>query len=244
LVVLARKIGVMPVVAGLASRIVQEQKLQRIVDLGSGGGGVMPEVIEVVRGEPGLGDVDLLMTDRYPNADAVEAFNHDERPHVRYARESVDATALQQAPGGLKTMINCFHHMRPDQARAILKSAHDSRQPLLVYEMGHQQVPFWLWVLLLPIAVPLVALSALVLTAFVRPLTLRQLVLTYVVPLIPMFYAWDGQASMPRLYLPEDLDELLDGLDSPEYRWEKGFGRTESGRKLGTYLIGTPTPST
>lgn len=242
LVVLGRLIGVTPVLAQLVSRVLEEHKLQRVVDLGSGAGGSMPEVLEVVRGTPATKGTHLLLTDLHPNHDAVVRFNDDARPHVRYERTPVNATALATAPAGLKTMVNCFHHMRPDTARAILKSAHDARQPLLIYEMGENKLPFWLWCLALPIALPIVALSALLLTPLVRPMTLRQLVLTYVLPIIPVFYAWDGQASMPRLYTLTDMDELLTGLDSPEYHWEKAVAKTASGRSLGTYLLGTPKP--
>ena len=40
----------------------------------------------------------------------------------------------------------------------------------------------------------------------------RQLFFTYAVPIIPIFFAWDGQASMPRIYSLEDLDELMEGM--------------------------------
>ena len=88
---------------------------------------------------------------------------------------------------------------------------------------------------------------ALVKSAFVRPVTPTQLFFTYVIPLIPLFYAWDGQASMPRIYGEKDLDELLEGLEDPEYIWEKGFGLSKRGGKLGSYLLGLPkgdAPST
>lgn len=239
LAALARAIGVVPVLGALVSRVLREQRIERVVDLGSGAGGVMPDVIEEVRADPATAGARLTMTDLYPNLDAVERL---EGGHVTYVREPVDATDLANAPPGLKTMVNCFHHMRPDQARAILASAQASKQPLLVYEMGENELPFWLWVLLLPIALPIVYLSCFLLTLRVRPLTPRQLFFTYVIPLVPLCYAWDGQASMPRLYTFEDLDELLEGLPTDGYRWEKGHAKTESGRALGTYLLGTPTP--
>jgi hypothetical protein len=136
-------------------------------------------------------------------------------------------------------MSDCFHNVRPEMARKILKSAHDNGEPLLIYEMG-SNIPILPWVLSLPIALPLIAAVAMVLSAFVRPLTFRQIFFTYVIPLIPIFYAWDGHASVPRCYAMEDLDQLLVGLDSPNYRWEKGPARNEKGRAVGTYLLGLP----
>lgn len=241
LVVFTRSIGVTDVVAALVSRVLKQQKIDRIVDLGSGGGGVMPAVLAKVRADPEIQRVDLILTDLHPNPDAIETLNNGVDRGIRYLREPVDATRLASVPSGLKTMVNSFHHMRPREARAILESAQANRQPLLIYEMGANRLPLLVWCLTLPVALPIVALSVLFLNPFVRPLTLRQLFFTYVIPLIPLFYAWDGQASMPRIYTPEDLDELLEGLGSDDYRWEKGPAQNGRGRRLGTYLLGLPT---
>lgn len=240
IVVLGRVLGVAPVLANLISRILKQQGIEQIVDLGSGGGGAMPEVVARVREIRDTSGARLTMTDLYPNLDAVETFNQPNASEVRYLRDPVDATDFASAPPGLKTMVNCFHHMPPPRARAILASAHDNREPILIYEMGQNSLPFAVWLIALPLALPIVALTALLLTPFVRPLTLRQLFFTYVIPLVPIFYAWDGQASMPRIYTLEDLDELLQGLDSPAYRWEKGPAPTEKGKTLGTFLMGVP----
>ncbi len=240
IVVMGRAIGVDEVLSELVSRVLAQQRIDRIVDLGSGAGGVMPDVLERVRSNADTAETSLLLTDLYPNADAIAALDGIANTQVRYERNSVDATDLASAPTGLKTMVNCFHHMRPEQARLILESAKESRQPLLIYEMADNKIPFTLWCLALPIALPLVALMCLVFTPFVRPLTARQLLFTYAIPLIPIFWAWDGQASNTRVYTPEDLDELLLGLESEEYVWEKGGAKTPRGVKMGSYLLGFP----
>ena len=240
LAALGRVLGVPAVLGALVTRVVRQEGIDAIVDLGSGSGGSMPQLLAELREDPATAHLSLTMTDLYPNLDAVEAFNSDDASHIRYHRESVDATKMGTAPAGLKTMVNCFHHMRPEQARAILRSAETSGQPLLVYEMGDHMVPFAVWVVMLPIALPLVFITALALTPFVRPLTARQLIFTYLIPLIPLFYAWDGQASMARIYAPADLDELLEGMGSEHYRWEKGPALKGNGKALGNYLLGLP----
>ncbi len=58
--------------------------------------------------------------------------------------------------------------------------------------------------------------------------------------IIPVFYAWDGQASMPRIYTFDDMDELMEGMSSSDYRWEKGYAKTRKGGNLGIYLLGLP----
>ncbi len=242
IVIIARFMGVRAVLSNLVGGVLKDRGLDRIVDLGSGGGGVMPEVLAQLHEDPQMQHVGLTMTDLFPNRDAVRRFNDAATPQLRYAETPVDATALGDAPAGLKTMSNCFHHMRPEQARAILRSAHDTRQPLLVYEMG-PPMHWALWLVTMPIALPLVFLLALIQTPFIRPVTGRQLVFTYLIPLVPLFYAWDGHASAPRIYGPDDLDELLEGLDDPEYRWEKGPAKDVKGKVVGSYLLGVPVES-
>ena len=78
-------------------------------------------------------------------------------------------------------------------------------------------------------------------TPFVKPLTWKQLLFTYIIPVIPLCYAWDGQASMPRIYSFDDLDTLLEGLETPDFYWEMGYAKKGNGKKAGTYLVGYPT---
>lgn len=242
IVVFSRVIGATDALALLVRRATKKSGLSAVVDLGSGSGGVMPDVIERVRQEDP--DAELTMCDLYPNRAAIARFNTDEEaPHLRYLAEPVDARQIGAAPKGLKVMTNSFHHMRPEDARAILASAKESSEPILIYELTDNKVPFPLWCIGLVIGLPLVFLIALVLTPAVRPLTARQLVFTYLIPIVPILYAWDGQASMPRIYGLRDLDELLDGLHGDNYRWEKGVAKTPKGKAAGIYLLGMPEAS-
>ena len=77
-------------------------------------------------------------------------------------------------------------------------------------------------------------------TPFVKPLTWQQLVFTYLIPIIPICYAWDGQASLPRMYSQKDVEELLNGLETANYRWDYGIAKKKNGKQLGTYIIGVP----
>lgn len=75
-------------------------------------------------------------------------------------------------------------------------------------------------------------------TPLVRPLTWQQIVFTYLIPLIPLFVAWDGAVSNARTYGMKDLDDLTKGLDSESYIWEKGLIKGKGGNKI--YLLGYP----
>ena len=233
--------GTKEVIADLLSPIMREKQYERIVDLGSGSGGIMPEVVEEINNEIPDKNIQLLLTDLYPNTDQISKWNDQEGSRVKYHPETVDATKLDMAPGGLKTMINCFHHMPPAEARKILETASRNHQPIVIYEMGENNIPLLLWWLLLPVSLFILMLMVLFMTPFVRPLSWQQLLFTYLIPIIPICYAWDGQASLPRMYTMNDLDLLLKDLESSDYEWSKGKAFKRNKKKLGTYLIGLPT---
>jgi len=224
--------------AKLVGDILKKQNLNSIVDLGSGSGGTMPLVLDSILEENP--DVTLTMTDLYPNPQAIKRFNNDGNNSIKYHEQPVDATNIASAPKGLKTMMNCFHHMRPEQAKSILTSAEVSGEPLLIYEMAENKMPIVLWWLFLPISLCILMVMSLFMTPFVKPLSWKQIVLTYIIPVIPVFYAWDGQASMPRLYAMKDIDELLQDSNSENYKWEKGIAFDADGKKKGTYVLGLP----
>jgi len=240
LVVLGKVIRIPEAVTPILQRALAAQGTQTVVDLGSGAGGTMPLVLRHLRGQPGFEATQLVLTDKYPNEGAQQQLREAPQDGVSYLSSSVDATHLEKAPTGVKTMVNCFHHMRPDQAKAILSSAARTKQPLVIYEMADNTFPFAVWLLALPLGLLSVFLSALVFTPFVRPLTVRQLVFTYLIPLLPLCYAWDGQASGPRIYGLADLEELLRDVPSDGYTWEKGPALLSDGKARGIYLLGLP----
>lgn len=240
LVVLQKMMGIGNVLAELIEDILIKQKLLTIVDLGSGSGGAIPEVLRKIHETAGFENVELVMTDLHPNPEVTQKFNGDKNDKISYYESSIDATEIANAPTGLKTMVNSFHHMPSKAARKILESAHANRQPLLIYEMAENKMPILAWWIMLPIGLLMLMTMTLFMTPFVKPLTWRQLVFTYFIPIIPLCYAWDGQASIPRMYSMKDYDILLVGLHSEDYKWEKGFAKKRNGKKLGTYLVGLP----
>jgi len=243
IVILQRMMGVPEVLADLVLDILKKKNITDIVDLGSGSGGVMPEVIKTIHQIDDQKNIKLTMTDLFPNTKIIQKFNSSTNDRIRYYESSIDATNIATAPKGLKTMVNSFHHMPPKKARSILESAQRTNQPLLVYEMGENNVPLLIWWLLLPISLIILIIMVLFMTPMVKPLTWRQIVFTYLIPIIPICYAWDGQASLPRMYTMKDFDELLHGLGSENYSWEKGHAMKRNGKKRGTYVVGMPNES-
>ena len=240
IMVLHKMIGISDVLANLLADVLKKNNLTKIIDLGSGSGGPMPETIMKIRERHGLEEVQLVMTDLFPDLKTVQKFNQDTDDYIIYQETSVDAMNMVSAPNSLMTMMNSFHHMPPKGARKILELAQKNAQPILIYEMAENKMPLIIWWFLLPISLVMLMIMVLFMTPFVRPMTWQQLVFTYLIPIIPICYAWDGQVSMPRMYSFKDLDILLEGLHNENYSWQKGHANKKNGKKMGTYLIGLP----
>ena len=211
---------------------------EEIVDLASGAGGPLPDVVRRLREEHGR-RVHATLTDLRPNPRAAAALRATDDPAVRYLREPVDAARPpDDLEGSARTIVASLHHLPPSAARRALHDARRSRTPIVVLELAHQLRPTSSALLVLPAA----ALLVLVLTPFLRP-SWPQLLFTYLVPVLPVVIAWDGAVSMLRIYSRRELRAMLDGVDDPGYAWEMGSIRPPWLPLRMPYLLGLPRVS-
>ena len=128
-----------------------------------------------------------------------------------------------------------------EQARQLLAASQAARQPIFIYELTDNRIPFAVWLLTLPLGLAVTFLMGLVFGAMVRPMTPSRLLWTYLLPIYPLVYAWDGQASMPRIYGTKDIEALLAGLKSEDWVWDYGPATNAEGKAVGIYLSGRPS---
>lgn len=202
-----------------------------IVDLCSGGGGPWASL------EPLLaqsGAINVQLTDYYPNLNAMRRASLASNGRIAHCAFPIDATNVSSKLRGVRTMFNAFHHFRPSQASAILSDAVRKRRPIVVVEGSDSRVRGIALILLLP-------LLMLLLTPRVRPFRWSRLLLTYLLPVIPLLVLWDGIVSMLRIYNPDELRELVARVpDADTFEWDIGV-QPVKGSPLGlTYLIGVP----
>ena len=240
IIVFHRLMGTAQVISRLIVQVREQHHFTQITDLGSGSGGPMPEVITILNADHKIEELTLLLSDKYPSPQVIEETNNKELKNVKYSTTSIDAQEIGKAPKGLKTMIASFHHMNPTTAKSILRSAQENREPLLIYEVAKNNIAFIVWLVLLPVSLVILILMSLVMTPFVRPLSIGQMVFTYIIPLIPLIYAWDGQASLMRTYTFDDIRSLLEGHEQSDYHWEISDAKNEKGKKVGYYIMGYP----
>jgi hypothetical protein len=179
-----------------------------IVDLGSGAAGPIPLVAaELAKmGHP----VRVTLTDLQPNSRTGTP-----APNITYWPAPVDARAVPAELSGLRTMFAFFHHLSPADAHRILADAAEKRRAICIFEGTSRSAP----AIVSSLAIPLIVL---LLTPTIRPVSLFQLVFTYLIPVLPVLIFWDGLVSHLRTYTRDELASMYASLETPGYRWEVG----------------------
>lgn len=217
--------------AALLNNLIRQTNTTKIIDLCSGSGGPMLDVMFELKNVHNIKNVELVLTDLYPDLDAAKRINLTD-DSISYRTTPLDATDLDAGTEGILTMVGSFHHMKPEWARKILIEVQNKRQPICIMEIN-KKFPIILWWLFIPLS----SILCLFITPLVKPLTLKQIIFTYLIPIIPICFAWDAVITSGRIYRMDDLDILLKGLQSENYTWEKG---TIKGSSEKIYLIGYP----
>lgn len=219
-------------VAPLLAGALRQTGTRRVLDLCSGAGGPWIELRPLLR-ELGA-EVSVCLTDHFPNLPAFEWAQRLSRQAITYYPEPVDAARVPSELSGFRTIFTAFHHLRPDQARAVLADAVAKGQGIAVFEPGQRGL---LTLLLLPLLL-LTPLRVLVVTPFIRPFRWSRLLWTYLLPAVPVVLLFDSIVSVLRWYSLQELRDLTAGLDS--YHWEVGTVRGKPIPIPITYLLGIP----
>lgn len=204
-------------------------KSNQLLDLGSGGGGAFLSLNdELIQQEP---SIQIQLSDYYPN---IEAFNYtiEKASNIRFCVKSVDARNVPQDLNGFRTLFLTFHHFRPDDAKAILQNAIDSKAGIAIIEAQERSFKSIL-------AMAFSWLSVLLTTPFIRPFSFGRILFTYILPIVPLVTVWDGIISSIRTYSEDELKQMVSTLEqSDSFYWE--ISRVKSGPGELIYLLGTP----
>lgn len=225
---------------GVAPRLVElleRTGATRVVDLCSGGGGGTLQMRRRVRAAGRA--LELVLTDRHPSEAGIARVRALGDPETRYLPESVDAMSGGGALEGVRTMSGALHHFDPDAVRALIAGIVERRAPLAFFDVAASPAIRRMPIVLAPIAMGVNAVvlfvGSLFLVPFVRPFRLSRLLLTYVVPAIPVLVGWDGTVSALRAYTADELLAIAHAVPGAEaYEWAAGT----AGQAL--YLTGTP----
>lgn len=227
--------GVYSPAVPLLSRLLDATGASHIIDLASGAGGPWRSLL------PQLDDqgrtVTVTVTDHAPNQKAFACLGAVTANRVHGDARRIDARCPPADLSGVRTIFSALHHFTPSDVRRMLAESMRQGRALGAFEATHRSTRALALTCLVPLLVWL-------LTPRIRPLRASRLLLTYLVPVIPLVAWFDGMVSCLRTFSPAELEQLAREAsadahhDGPPFRWETG--EVGSGPIPVTYLLGWP----
>ena len=190
----------------------QRVNARQIIDLCSGGSGPWQGLYGTISRAFGK-SFRIILTDRYPNLAAFQLASDLSGGIIDFRGEPVDACALPKGLSGFRTLFGSFHHFSPAQAKQVLQDAVDSGHGIGIFEMTDRRLVTVLTMLTAPLFV-------LLHTPKIRPFRWSRLLLTYLLPVVPLLVMVDGIISCLRSYTTEELTAMTSSLSGAPYEWE------------------------
>ena len=184
-----------------------------VLDLAAGAGGPWRSFVTMLA-QAGV-PVRVRLTDRQPNLAAYARLELATNGCITGESRSVSADAVPADLKGFRTMFSAFHHFAPADARRVLADAAAHGTSIAIFEATQRNARAVLLMCLTPLFV-------LVTTPFIRPFRWTRLILTYLVPVIPLAVLFDGIVSCLRTYTPVELRVLAQESATDGYMWEAG----------------------
>lgn len=227
-----------PVNAAIASRLadlVGRTRQTQIVDLCAGGGGPIVKIAGLLRERQPA--VTVVVTDLYPNVAAFRALEAESPGLVTARYRPTDATDVPGELQGVRTMFTALHHFPPEGVRRVLADAVRKRAPIAVFEPLERTVRMMVLVGLISF------LRGFTHAHRIGRLTAGRAIFSYVVPLAPAMFGWDGFVSTLRTYTADELLAIARSVSANEYVWDAGRFEVQGpyGPMPTTYLTGEPS---
>jgi hypothetical protein len=230
--VLGVQLRIHEVIAPVLERVLEESKSDRIIDLCSGAGGPILAIQQQF--ERSNRRISVLLTDKFPNREALRIAERVSCGLAKGLETPIDATRVPEDLCGVRTLFNAFHHFKPEGARGILQDAFQSRQPIAIFESTERSLfnTFSNFALSF--------LTMLVLMPRMRAKRLDWWFFTYLVPLLPAAFGWDGFVSCLRSYTASEFALLIEGLTDESYAWSSGRLPVPRSPTHINYFVGMP----
>lgn len=212
--------------------LLRESGESQVLDLASGGAGPWLRLHPLVARALGR-DVRVVLSDLHPNRTAFARAERASGGAIVGHATSVDATSVPPALRGLRTMFTSLHHLAPEQVEAVFRAAARDRRPFAAFELTHRSP---LGLLMIVASLLPIILGA----PFIRPFRLERLVLTWLIPLLPLLIVWDGLVSTLRTYTVDELRAIAEQVQEPGYTWEIGTRQQAPSPLPMSYVIGRP----
>ena len=226
------KAGIYKPAIPLLKEIIDKTGIDEILDLCSGSGGgvdIIQKELSTLAGRV----IKLTMSDKFTNIEPYELLKNNSNGGLDYIEESVDVMRVPKHLKGIRTLFSAFHHFKPEHARDILKDAVRKNTPICIFEGAGKTVLDFLGILMFTTVI------FIIITPFMKPFRISRLLLTYILPIVPISTLWDGLVSILRMYTPGDMLKMAKEINAPNYVWKADQINGKFGNRL-MYITGYP----
>lgn len=187
-----------------------------LLDLGSGSGDHVGKLLQFRRskGDDAEAPLTVCVSDLAPDVQRFRRLQNQFPDQIRYVAQSLDATHVGVTLGrDLRSMFTAFHHLNPDQARALLLDASQHSNGIFIFEPQTRRVAS-----LLANAMGIV--FGMIAPFVVRPFDWRIALFSTVIPVIPLLLVFDGVVSVLRSYTVAEIEAMIASLPENDFDWE------------------------
>ena len=193
------------------SDFIRDTKAEALMEYGSGSGEPLRLIVSCLE-RKAYAKTRFYLSDIRPNPEWCETINGNEDRRIRYVPEPVDALADNGRYSCPKVFVNSFHHFDVAQAKQIIRNSCKRKQDIIVLEYVRHTLPSFVSMLVGPLTIMLT-----------MPFVARRrdwpimMLFTYVVPLFPLMFFWDGLVSCRRSYSLRQMQNMVEdmGLSMP-----------------------------
>jgi hypothetical protein len=197
----------------------EEAGTDEILDMCSGGGGPYGTIggLESLKGPLKK----ITLSDLYPHVKAYQSIAAKYPGRVTYSEESVNAADCNFGDGSkryLRTMMLCQHHFPPELLQRMLEDAVKKNDAYMAIEFGNRS---FYTLVFGPIIGPFLAIFSTI--AYLPTMgfvyMLFRLLFTFIIPIFPMTFNFDGYVSFLRMYSTKEFMDVVAKAD-PEAKYE------------------------
>ncbi|MBO4303216.1 MAG: class I SAM-dependent methyltransferase [Lentisphaeria bacterium] len=173
--------------------------VKKIVDLCSGAGDYLPELLKEIQSEEKDSPVIIYKTDLFPNKRFFDTGNS----HIRYFEEPLPADRAFSRFDALFCMFSALHHFdEPDLLKIFSRAARNGKS-FAFFDVSQRR--FFTDILPNIFLPPTLLCSA----PFFKDFSWKHFLFIYVLPILPLIIFIDGTISRMRAYKHNELEALL-----------------------------------
>jgi len=196
--------------------ICRQQDLNTVVELGAGHAPITRELAA----RPEAKHLKLIPCDLYPETESWQELQTQYPDQVDFIPEPVDFLKDRDWPEkSLLVLVAAFHHIPLDQRDRFIETIGNSGKPIVVFE-PIRKTPISIFLSFFSV-IPIMLTPLLLLF---RPGWFRRILWTWIVPVMPLMFWWDGVVSCLRQWNPDEWEQHLGENLSPDATWKIDAG--------------------